>query len=206
MRYALHSTAGLGNDVERLRAGLPEGPAPVARPVLVVVSGLPGSGKSHFSRRLVAEVPLLVLESDVLRRALFPSPSYTRDESDRLFSACHALIVGLLEQGVPVLLDATNLAESHREPLYRIAGRVGAGLILVRLHAPPEVVHRRLKARSRGLDPEDQSSADWKVYRRLSDTVEPITRNHFVVDTSRDISPALAKAVREIGRRTRTPG
>ena len=103
-------------------------------------------------------------------------------------------------------MDATNLAESHREPLYRIAGRVGAGLIPVRLHAPPEVVHRRLKARSRGLDPEDQSSADWKVYRRLSDTVEPITRNHFVVDTSRDISSALAKAVREIGRRTRTPG
>ena len=55
----------------------------MARPVMVVVSGLPGSGKSHFSRRLAEQVGLFTLESDVLRTALFPSPSYTRSESRR---------------------------------------------------------------------------------------------------------------------------
>ena len=39
-------------DVERLREALAELPEPVARPFLIVISGLPGTGKSYFSRRL----------------------------------------------------------------------------------------------------------------------------------------------------------
>ena len=78
-------------------------------PVLVVVSGLPGTGKSHFSSRLVEQVPLLVLESANLRQVLFPELTYSTVESARLFEACHQLMANLLEEGVPILLDATNL-------------------------------------------------------------------------------------------------
>ena len=69
-------------DAQTLRGSLSELPSPVARPVMVVVSGLPGSGKSYFSRRVASRVPLLVLESDALRRVLFPEPSYTASEAD----------------------------------------------------------------------------------------------------------------------------
>ena len=176
----------------------------MARPVMVVISGLPGSGKSHFSRRLAERVDLITLESDVLRTRLFPSPRYTSSESRRLFTACHALIDDLLGRGIPVLLDATNLVEGNREQLYELAACRGAGLILVYLSAPAEVVRERLTRRSQGVDPQDRSGANWEVYRRLYCTVEPIKRNHFVVDTSRDIAPALAKVAREIERWMRT--
>ena len=192
-------------DVERLRASLPEMPPPVARPVMVVISGLPGSGKSYFSRALVSEAPTLVLESDLLRKVLFQEPSYTTSESARLFRACHTLIGELLEGGIPVLLDATNLVEGHRERLYHIAERLGVKLILVHLKAPPELVYERLKGRSESAAPEDNSSADWTVYRKMYSTFEPIRRKHFEVDTSRDISGAITKVAREITRYTRTP-
>ena len=185
----------------RLRASLPEIPTPVAKPVMVVVSGLPGSGKSYFARRLVAQEPLLVLESDVFRKTLFPSPVYTAAESDRLFRACHSLIDQLLKEGVPVLLDATNLVEAHRERLYHIADRIGAKAgPHTSESAPPEVIQERLKGRVEGVDPEDNSSADWQVYQKMYSTAEPIKRSHFVVDTSRDISPAISKVVREVRR------
>ena len=187
-------------DIERLRASLSTMPPPVARPVLVVVSGLPGTGKSYFSRRIVSQVPLLVLESDVLRKVLFPAPKYTPFESRRLFRACHSLIDDLLEHKVPLLLDATNLVEDHREGLYRIAEGRGACLILVYLKAPPDVVYERLEGRSKGVDPEDNSSADWQVYRRMRSAVQPIRRDHFAFDTSGDISPAVARVVQEIRR------
>ena len=190
-------------DVQRLRASLPQGPPPVAKPVMVMVSGLPGSGKSYFSRRLVEQVPLLALESDVLRKVLFPSPDYTAAESARLFKACQSLIADLLRQGMPVLLDATNLIEGNRERLYHVADGLRVRLVIVHLKAPPEVVRERLKGRSEGRDPEDKSDADWQVYRKMCSTAEPIKRNHFVVDTSRDISPAIAKVAREIRRWTR---
>ena len=136
------------DDVDRLRASLPDIQEPVTKPVIVVVSGLPGSGKSYFARRLVAQASLLPLESDALRKALFRAPTYDADESARLFRACYSLIEDLLRRGVSILLDATNLIEDHRQRLYHIADTLEVKLILVHLKASPEVVYERLERRS----------------------------------------------------------
>lgn len=187
-------------DVLKLLQGLPPLPEPVARPVLVVVSGLPGTGKSRFARALAPRLPAAVLESDALRKRLFPQPTHGPEESVRLFAACHALAERLLRQGRSVILDATSLLERHREPLYHIADRTGAKLILVWVEAPPEVVRQRLARRREGDSPEDNSEAGWAVYERMRPQAEPIRRRHFVVDTSRDITSALAKILREARR------
>lgn len=188
------------SDVERLSASLGQLPESTVEPAFVVVSGLPGTGKSYFCRQLAERLPFLILESDVLRKTLFPSPTYSQQESARLFRACHLLIQRLLKRGVPIVLDATNLSERHRERLYNIAERLGARLILVRTEAPPEVVHERLAVRKQGSNPENKSDAGWEVYQKMKPTVEKIRRNHFVVDTSRDITPVLDKIVREVRR------
>ena len=191
-------------DAEQLLKYLPDIPQPVARPVLVVVSGLPGSGKSYFSRCLIHEIPLTVLETDVLRKGLVGQPTYSGSESARLYKACHHLIFILLKRGIPILFDATNLVESHREHLYYISDRLGIKLILVYVKAPPEIVYERLQHRESGLDIQGHSEAGQEVYDKMRSNVEPIRRNHFVVDTFKDIRPALEKVVREIRRCMRT--
>ena len=108
---------------------------------------------------------------------------------------CHSLIETLLKRGICVLLDATNLIEHHREPLYNIAERLGAKLILVRVEAPAEVIRQRLQGRT-----EDKSDADWAVYQRMKSKMQKIRRNHFAVDTSRDIAPVIDKIIREARR------
>src|SRR3990172_5910223 len=100
-------SVALTSDVGRLRDSLGPLPEPVSRPVLVVVSGLPGTGKSYFCQRLAERLPFLILETDALRRRLFSRPSYRPGESQRLFAAVHGLLEELLEQGISVLLDAT---------------------------------------------------------------------------------------------------
>jgi predicted kinase len=188
----------LVSDVQALTESLGQFPEPVVRPAFVVVSGLPGTGKSHFCNRLAERLPFLILETDALRKTLFPSPSYSQQESSRLFRAVHLLIEQLLKRGVPTILDATSLSERYREPLYSIADRLGAKLVLVRVEAPPEVVQERLKIRRAGGD--NKSDADWEVYQRMKPTVEKIRRQHFAVDTSRAITPVLDKIVRELKR------
>ncbi|MBL7166850.1 MAG: AAA family ATPase [Dehalococcoidales bacterium] len=183
-------------DVQRLRESLRGLPEPVAEPVLIVVSGLPGTGKSFFSRRLAERVPLLVLESDALRKALFSLPSHSAGESSQLFRAVHLLIEELLKDGISLVLDATNLSERFRERLYSIADRTNARLVMVLVEAPPEVVRQRLE--DRAGDPEDNSDADWSVYCQMRPSVERISRNHYVIDTSRDTEPVIDKVVREI--------
>ena len=59
-------------------------------------------------------------------------------------------------------------------------------------------MQERLKARRE--NPENKSDADWAVYQRMKSSVQKIGRNHYAVDTSRDITPVLDKIVREVRR------
>lgn len=190
----------LEEDVQRLREALPPLPEPSLHPSLVLVSGLPGTGKSYFSRRLAERAPLLVLETDALRRALVAEPTYSAVESNRLFQAVHELLALLLGEGVSVVLDATNLVERHREVLYNIAEQAGAQLLIVRTEAVAEVVGQRLEERAQSAVREDASEADAAVYRKMRSSAQQIRRNHFVVDTTGDIEPVLQRVLREVRR------
>ena len=187
------------SDAQLLAGSLGQLPEPVVKPAFIVVSGLPGTGKSYFSGKLAERLPFIILESDALRKTLFSSPAYTMQESSRLFRAIHHLIEGLSKRGVSLILDATNLSERYRERLYNIADRLNVKLILVRVEAPSDLVHERLKARLEG-GAEDKSDADWTVYQKMKDSVQKIHRNHYAMDTSRDITPVLNKIVREVNR------
>ncbi len=184
-------------DVARLMPGLPALPSMSATPVMVVLSGLPGTGKSHFAEQLSSRCPILVLESDAIRKALLPEPTYVPWESARTFAALHALAEELLQRNISVLIDATNLIERNRQVLYGIAERSRAKLILVMVTAPPSVVRERLERREKTDSREDKSDADWGVYMKMRSSVERIPRQHYVLDTSRDIFPIIEQVARE---------
>jgi len=173
-------------------------PPPQTGPALVVLSGLPGSGKSHFCRRLASRYPMASLKSDALRKALFGQPTHSAEESRRLFAACHLVLSRLLARGIPAIFDATNLREVHRRQVYSIADDHNAKLILVHLQAPPAVAHERLQARVKGPHSQDLSDAGPEVYERMRHDVEPIGRPHISVDTSADIEPAIAAILQQL--------
>ncbi len=185
-------------DARRIEEYIQPLPPPRTSPALVVLSGLPGSGKSYFCHRLASRYPMARLESDALRKALFGQPTYSADESRRLFSACHLVLDRLLARGIAAILDATNLREMHRHQAYRIADAHKAKLVLVHLQASPAVVHERLQARVKGLHSQDPSDAGPEVYERMQRDVEPIGRPHISVDTSADIEPAIAAILQQI--------
>jgi predicted kinase len=184
-------------DIERILRTVWPLPAARRRPALVVLVGLPGTGKSRFAEAVRERTGAVVLESDDLRKRLVGQPTYSAEESRRLFEAIHGAIDRLLDTGAAVVLDATNLAEREREPLYSIAERRGARLVLARLVAPGSVVRERLARR--GEEADAHSDADMEVYRRMRFREQEIGRPHYVVDTSRDIEPLLDKIAGEIG-------
>lgn len=189
----------LVSDADRLIESLKELPLPVAEPVLVIVSGLPGTGKSFFCRRLAEKLPAIILESDALRRVLFPQTDYSQTESTRLFKAIRLLAERLLRRGFCIIMDATNLSERYRQYFYSIAERLDVKLVVVSVEAPPLLVKERMAVRLGNLG--ERSAADWAVYMKMKPSVEKIARKHYVVDTSRDITPVIDKIMRGIGRR-----
>jgi predicted kinase len=184
------------SDAEKLYACFKDLPEPVASPALVVVSGLPGTGKTYFSKKLSDRLLFVTLESDVLRRILNPIPDHSKSESARLFSAIHLICERLLKEGRSVIVDATNLTEKHRQYFYDISDRLGVKLILVHVEAPASIVKDRLDKRAN--DTGSNSDADWKVYRRMRHTVDKIKRKYYPVDTLMDYTSILDKIVEEI--------
>lgn len=169
-----------------------------AYPVLVMLSGLPGTGKSYLARKLCEQEPFVVIESDFVRKTLFNPPTYSARESALVHKVCHTLIDRLLKRGLRVIFDATNLVEFQREYVYRLADRNGAKLVIVQTVAPEEVVRERLDKRTKARDVHDISDADWSVYARMKRRQQPIGRPHLVVDTSKDVDEAVRKIMRVI--------
>ncbi len=86
------------------------------------LTGPPASGKSTIAGALREElrrrgVRAVVLESDALRAALTPEPSYAPAERDRFYAAVAALAALLVGQGFPVIVDATAPRRAHRDRL-----------------------------------------------------------------------------------------
>lgn len=167
-----------------------------SKPVLILMTGLPGTGKSFVSRRIQQNLPSVIVQTDFVRKTLFPRPRYTAEESALVYRTSHAIINSLLRRGYRVIFDATNLVESKREFVCRIAERAGATVIIVRTVAPREVVFERFEQRKQGAEVEDLSDADAAIYERLRAEEQPIRRNHFTVDTSRDVEPIIQKILR----------
>lgn len=185
----------LNRDADRLEASLGEIPAPAGGPSLVVLIGLPGSGKSVFARALAKRHPSAILDSDALRQVLFAEPEHTKKEHARLFPALHHLMGRLLSRGVTVIVDATNLKEASRKPYYDIAKEHGAPLVLVRVEAPIGVIRDRLRKREAERDPLDRSTATLEVFEKMVADVQPIQHAHLTVDTSEDVTPVVDKIV-----------
>ncbi|MBX6314066.1 MAG: AAA family ATPase [Isosphaeraceae bacterium] len=147
---------------------------PERRPGLVLVGGLPGTGKSTLARALAERAGFEVIRSDVVRKELaaavrlsgpaaFEEGIYTPAWTDRTYAACLDRAGAWLYEGRRVLVDATFRAESWRQRFLETARRWGVPGVLLVCQANPTVARRRLEARR-----DDASEATSAVYEEAA--------------------------------------
>ncbi len=152
----LSSYPGTQEFQEIYRQMLEELPLPERKletPAVVSLIGIPGAGKSTFSKLLQEYVPAVHLRSDLIGFLKIPKgPTY---DYYKAYVIKHALARHYLEQGYSVIMDDNNRTLYNRERVYRMGQRYGARNILFFLHISIDLalprVQRRDMEENRGL-------------------------------------------------------
>ncbi len=142
---------------------------------LVLVGGLPGTGKTALAGTLAGTLGWTVLNSDRIRKELaglppdVPAPAlygtgiYTADWTARTYAELLHRAAALLALGESVILDASWTPPQQRAAAAAIASQSTADLVQLRCAAPAGLAARRM-ARRKG----DASDADPAIAAQLA--------------------------------------
>lgn len=164
------------------------------QPRLLLMHGLPGSGKTRVSQDLLEASGAIRLRSDVERKRLHGlSPLansraagldlYTAEATAHTFERLHALAACALQSGYPTIVDAASLRLAERERFKALARTRGVPFTLLSCVAPVDVLRARVRERRH-----DASEADVAVIDLLLERQEPLTAdeqaNAITLDTT----------------------
>lgn len=180
VRAAAHHLRAPGCATARRYAAQASGWSRGAAPHLFITHGLPGSGKTWASQRLLEQFGAVRIRSDVERKRLHGLDAlarsqesglaiYTQEATQRTYARLLALARDALRAGWPVVLDAAFLRHEERSAARALARSLGVPFSILDCEAPPEVLRQRLRLRR-----DDASEADAAVLERLLAVAEPL--------------------------------
>ena len=160
------------------------------RPFVVIVSGLPGSGKSYFAKRLANRMKATYLSSDLIRKSLFDPPIYSPEEKERVYQKMGLMMTEALAKGEIVVLDGTFHRKSTRQKMRDWIARAEVGYAIIRIKADEALVKERTSKKRK------ESDADYGVYLMLKQRSEPIAEPHLeLISTNDNLEERLEKAI-----------
>lgn len=172
-------------------------------PFLLIVAGLPATGKSYLAREISKRADAEILRSDKIRKQLvgikggehhyekFEQGIYSRNISERTYEELCGQAEKILQSGNNCILDATFSKRKWRNKAYEIAHKLKASFLIVESICPEEVVLERLRKRKE--QSRDISDATVEIYQRMKEEFENIREKYSMkIDTSQDVKNGIA--------------
>jgi predicted kinase len=149
------------------------------QPTLIVLGGLPGTGKTSVAREVAGKIAAVFLRIDSIERPMFAAGWDVQAEGYRV---AQAVAADNLRLGRTVIADCVNPWPLTRDEWRSVGERAGVRVLEVELVCSDVVEHRR-RVESRVADIAGHRDPTWQEV--LDRDYRPWNREHLVIDTAR---------------------
>lgn len=182
------------------------------KPVVVVMTGLMGTGKSVLAGNLAPLLGAEVIRTDVLRKDLleikpterhyeaFGEGIYSEELTEKTYERAIEDARRKLREGRSVIIDASFRRRHDRMKVRAMSREEGADFFVIECVCPEEVIKKRLDARVK--EREEPSDGRWELFAEQKKRFEPVEessdKEHIVIDTSGPVELTVGRAIRRI--------
>jgi predicted kinase len=157
-------------------------------PTLILLSGLPGSGKTVLAESLSRTLSIPMFSIDPIEAAMWRAGLDKTDTGVAAYGVAQALADEHLRLRHSVIVDAVNPVETPRAAWRNLAAKHRVGLKIIECVVSDETMHRqRIESRVRSIAPTHELTWARLLQRRAE--YEAWTDPRLVLDTSHT-SPA----------------
>ena len=159
--------------------------------MLLLIAGLPGTGKTTVARAFAELGGAIHLNSDTLRRDLGLMGHYTPEDKEKVYAALLQRAREVLLSGKTVVADSTFYKESIRAPFRVMAAECNVPLHWVEVQAGEENLRERLS------HPRPDSEAGIGVYEKIRDQFEPLPEERLILNTDLETPESAATKIQQ---------
>ncbi len=163
------------------------------RPILIVIFGLPGTGKTTFAAVLSNQLGIKHFNTDIIRSLSGKPQQYDEENKAFIYDEILRLTRLEFEIGKSVIVDATFYKKKLRKRFKVLAQEYDVTLKWIEVCAGEEVVKKRVSKKRR------YSEADYAVYQMIKSQFEPMQEKYIQLFSGQEEMPDLIeKAIKFI--------
>ncbi|CAE1143030.1 AAA family ATPase [Serratia sp. Tan611] len=147
--------------------------------MLIIFSGLPGSGKSTIAQALAKQLSAFYLRIDTIEQAILKAGEDSREMGPAGYFVAYSLARENLLLGSTVITDSVNPMALTRDAYREIAVSARTRFLEIEIVCSDEIEHRK-RVETRVSEVEGLTLPDWKYVTEL--TYEPWNREHLILD------------------------
>jgi predicted kinase len=170
--------------------------------MLILMAGLPATGKSTLSNELAKRLSGIVFNKDQIRSAIF-SPSeieYSVEQDDLIQKIMLDAATYVLQKnpGRYVFLDGRPFSKRYQiEQAIAVANSLNQPWRILECICSDETARKRLEAQ-RATAEHPAANRDYGLYLRMKAEFEEITRPKAVINTERDLDQCVRSAIQAL--------